>query len=310
MQSGYHRLCQKLNADGSVRKNCQNCIDSARNRRGRLKEYYKKLKTDRIKQHGVSCVECQYLLFKPNSEESLVAQRIQTYLKEDGKRYCVIVDKEYSVEHVLETAEHLLELSIIDFDHLTMQEQIARGIISEESEYKPKIAPVSRMTRKRTMRAEARKCQHLCSYCHVKVTSYRARQARGDVDAIKRMSALSLKKYEYLDSLRSCGCSSCGFKDMTFPRFLEMDHLHSKIDCVTFMATDMNVTFEQFVAECAKCRVLCQFCHRIWTRKQVAALVKARLELEVSNNQSLKTIDDSIDRLEAEITRSENEDNE
>lgn len=76
------------------------------------------------------------------------------------------------------------------------------------------------------------------------------------------------------------------------------------------MATDMNVTFQQFVAECAKCRVLCQFSHRIWTRKQVAALVKARLELEVSNNQSLKTIDDSIDRLEAEITRSENEDNE
>jgi hypothetical protein len=291
---------QHLNLDGTVSKSCQNCTDRSKNDKIRLRELHRQIKIERIRHEQMSCVCCQCLIFKPASEHSLIPQIVQTYVKDSNVRYCKIGEKEFTVENALNIAGSLLELRVIHFDHLTMQEQIQRGIIKNESEYSPKKGVVLLMTRSKSMRAEARKCQILCCYCHLKMTIARAHIERNGIEYIRPMSDLTRRKYNYVNSLKSCGCSSCGFKDVNLMPFFDMDHVHSKAGEIAFMMADNNVSFETFVHECNKCRVLCKFCHSVRTRKQIEEAVKSRLESKGVNVEFDLIIDSFIDSLEAQ----------
>lgn len=114
------------------------------------------------------------------------------------------------------------------------------------------------------------------------------------------MWGLARKKRDYVNSIKACGCSSCGFNDPSLLRFLEMDHLHSKIRAVSLMVIDSTVTFEQFVEECAKCRVLCKFCHSVRTRLQIAELMKLQGVRRKVNDNSGQELENRIESLELE----------
>ncbi len=53
-------------------------------------------------------------------------------------------------------------------------------------------------------------------------------------------------------------------------RFLEFDHLDpiNKRDGITDMIYNINFTYQEFVDEVSKCRVLCRWCHTLHSRSQ------------------------------------------
>ncbi len=245
-------------------------------------------------------MQCECLYFKPTTDDSCVAIKIQTYVKSDDIRYCVIEGQEYTASHVIKTAQHLLELSIIEFDHLTAAEQIELGLIKNASEYVPKKAGVAQLWCESSMRLESRKCQHSCCECHMRTIIHREESNKKEGQRDRR-SRFELSKLAYVNGLKAQGCSSCGCKHDNFFRYYDMDHLGGKLDGISGMIRNSAVTMEMLVAECLKCRVLCKSCHIIWTRKQIAFLVKLRAEKRDADEEFMRNIDSFIARLEAEV---------
>ncbi len=239
---------------------CTLCLNKQRSRYLRLKLEYEDLKLEMIKEQQCSCYICKSLYFKPN-ENSLIVPRIDTYLKKDKKRYFQYNGLEYSVNDI---KHHYLELSIIQFDHLTEEEQRNRGLLLPNEGFVPKRFNMARVTSTDIRKRESLKTQLLCIYCHIKQT---IRRERGD----RRKTNLAKQKISYINKLKENGCVSCGFKDLSCPRFFDMDHLapEVKIDSVGDMIDNPAFSLNDIILECSKCRVLCKHCHAMHTKNQV-----------------------------------------
>lgn len=249
---------------GKLTSNCGPCRQGAVDRSYQLRSVYLTIKLEMIQRTGVSCVKCQMLYFKPLSPDSLVVTFVQTYVKSDGHRYGMVGGIEYLASAIVTTGSSLLELTIIELDHLTMEEQLVFGLIRSPEEFVPKKDRVSALASEADMRLEARKCQHICGRCHVAETLNRETGVQWSLRKSER------KKTEYVHSLKRQGCSSCGYINPRLMRFFEMDHLRDKVSGISEMCKDPAFSYEDVVAECAKARVLCRFCHRIHTNKSYA----------------------------------------
>lgn len=252
--------CRVPNDDGSLSTTCKECKEDSHERSREAKAHYKQIIMDRIKKHEVSCFICKKLYFRPVDEESFAVRELNTYVR-DGTRYAVLGSVEYPMSEVLILCESLFELDVIELDHLPMKEQLARGIIKDPSEFAAKWKAVPQIPNLEDMDAEAVGCQHACARCHVVVTVERETVGH-------RLSALGRAKMDYVHMMKSQGCTSCGYMNALLPRFFDMDHIDNKLEAISVMVRDENVTLEQFVEECKKCRVLCKFCHKIRTRIQ------------------------------------------
>lgn len=259
--------CRVLNCDGSLSESCKECKDQIRKIRLEVKAHYKQIIMDRIRKHGVSCMRCEKLYFRPVDEESFVVRELQTYVR-DGSRYAILGSVEFPMSEVLMFCDMLLELDIIELDHLTMEEQLARGIIKQKSEFAPKWKEVSKISNIQDMDFEAVGCQHLCCKCHVIVTIERAKSSN-------YLTPLAAMKMKHVNTLKLSGCSSCGYKNDRLPKCFDMDHVETKLANISAMVCDENVTLEQFIEECKRCRVLCKFCHKIRTRIQRKAGIRS-----------------------------------
>jgi hypothetical protein len=267
-----------LNVDGTLSAQCKECKDRQRIIRREAKAHYKKIIMDRIKKHEVSCLRCEKLYFSPLTPESYVVQEFDTYVR-DGTRYCVMNNLEYRVCDILAKCESMIELQVVELDHLPMKDQLARGIIKHESEFAPKRHAVSRMRNIGDMDFEAVGCQHLCCKCHLIVTIERQVGSR-------KLSELGKIKMSHVHLRKFFGCVSCGYHNVHLPRFFDMDHVNTKIASISEMVYDDNVSFKQFVEECDKCRVLCKFCHRIRTRLQRQAGIVSLKQKPAPTSQS------------------------
>lgn len=74
-------------------------------------------------------------------------------------------------------------------------------------------------------------------------------------------------RQEYADAVKiERGCADCGLRNPEHPEIFDFDHL----DPLTKSSSVSNLltagTFEDMVAEIAKCEVVCSNCHRIRTR--------------------------------------------
>jgi hypothetical protein len=238
---------------------------------------YDTIRLELIEKYEVSCQRCCCLYFKPKGDE-LIVEQYSTYLKSDNKRYCIVGLQEYSVSHVLSNFRHLLELSIIEMDHLTMEEQLERKLIKSSDEYCPKKNMVSALKSEDAMRLEARKCQHLCMKCHLIITIERE---IGLYPGLTKGRISEQEKAAYVYKIKATGCVSCGLKDETLPRFFDMDHLGNKVDGISEMIKNPDVTLEDVIDETKKCRVLCKHCHRIHTMKQkVTGILSLKIKSE------------------------------
>lgn len=217
-----------------------------------------------IQTHQCSCYKCKSIYIKPLSG-TMVVRELNTILKDDGKRYLNYDNHEYSVDIFIKTYEHLLELAIIDLDHLTEQEQRDRGLLKPGEPFIPKKNTVRLLGSEQAMKSESRKCQHLCARCHVEVTMGREKSNTQYIG-----SGITAIKLNYVNGIKKTGCVSCGYKNVNLLRFFDMDHIDPKIKSghVSCMARDYKCNVDTFIAECNKCRVLCRYCHRIHTRNQ------------------------------------------
>lgn len=74
---------------------------------------------------------------------------------------------------------------------------------------------------------------------------------------------------EYADAIKAeRGCADCGLRLPAHPEVFDFDHLDHTAKVATIATFMTKGTFEELVAEIAKCEVVCANCHRIRTRKR------------------------------------------
>lgn len=254
---------QAPNLDGTMSILCHPCKDIERERSVNIRCHYNESKSNQIYQSEVSCQKCE-CIFLHNPENEFAIITLQTYNIE-GARYVDYNNITYIIKQFFDLFKDMLELRIIQLDHLTEEEQIERNIISDSESYIPKIRNVSKMSSKETINSEAKKCQNLCARCHVKETILREKGI-----AYNSRSHSERLKLEYVNELKRHGCEICKYSDPNFMRFFDMDHIdkQTKIKEISRMIKDNNYSIEDVIDECKKCRVLCRHCHIIHTAQQ------------------------------------------
>jgi len=265
------RVCRKeveayaIGKDGKVLSCCETCDKNAKRYAKDRKRVTYHIKLERVLEVGCSCLKCGMIIFKSADPNSLAVVSYPTYFKQDGIRYVAIDGFECPALTIVNFFRGSLALTVLELDHMTMEEQLAAGVITRPEDYVPKKCKISELGSEAAVRLEAMKCQLICSFCHIKETINRAPKP-------KAASTTVQKKLDYVYNLKRQGCQSCGFTDQTMMRFFEMDHLGNKVADISNMCYSSKYSYNDVVLECAKCRVLCRFCHRNHTNKSSVIL--------------------------------------
>lgn len=257
---------QGRNRDGSPSVLCLDCqakqVRDQPKKVEKRKKYYTDIIYEFIIKHECSCYKCKRLYFAPDLD-TLIVPYLETYLNAGGERMVQFNSIEYRASDIITQCIDFLELAVIELDHLTEKEQRERGILAPNEIYEGKLYDVSQLQNPRDIRKESKKCQHLCSKCHVEETISRE---KGN----NRYSILTQSKRSYVNGLKLKGCSSCGYVNSEILRFFEFDHLNPelKIDNIATMVNSEEYSLDDIISECVKCRVLCKHCHVINTKRQ------------------------------------------
>jgi len=247
---------------------CMECIRQRKKAYKKKKLTYNNIKHETILNNGSSCEKCQCIFIKNlNNEFHLI--KIKVFIR-DGVKKLMYNNIEYDAFEFIKKYKNELEIEILEFDHLTEQEQRERGKLTENDVYVPKKGNVSQLGSERLIRYEVVKCQLVCHECHVYDTI-----SREKIDKRKKSGVRKLK-YDYVVSIKNRGCTLCGYINTDLPRFFDMDHINpqDKYKGIAILTEDINCDFLTFKNECYKCRVLCRYCHIIHTRNQIYNGVK------------------------------------
>jgi hypothetical protein len=254
-----------VDSEGEITNRCNHCKGNEKSRQVELRTLYNQIKYDKIMELGYSCECCKEIFLIPKDGENN-SRSIKTYIKEDNQRYVNYENKEMLSIEFLKNYKKLIELRVLQLDHLAEKELRERGLLQDGEIFEGKIDNVSRMSSKKAMLKEAKKCQLVCAKCHLRYTIGRRKENT------KTPSANQITKKAYMDKLRieSGGCEFCGFFEEGFLEYLEFDHLDNveKIEDIARMITDPNYTLEMLIDEFGKCRILCRHCHIIRTYEQ------------------------------------------
>lgn len=264
-QRPLNELSEKIYGEGNNTR-CIECQEKAKiyNKKHNkdLKTSYRKIQLEYILKYQASCQICKSIFLIPESGTNYCIE-LKTR-EENGDRCLDYKDKTYLVKDFLEKFVDLLELRILDFDHLSEKEQREKNLLLEEEIFIGKNGCVRSMNNEKEMRKEAKKCQILDCKCHIKVTISREL-------GIKCFTSNRRQKVEYVNNIKKKGCLICGFFEEEIIRFIEMDHINPdiKTDCLSHMVLYDNYSLKDVIDECKKCRPLCRFCHRIHSSWQI-----------------------------------------
>lgn len=252
-----------INLNGEISKSCKSCKIKTKERNKIRRKRYNNIKLEFIQTYEYSCQKCKNIFIKPDTN-SCVVKILNTYVENDVRKVNY-EGKIYDAKTFIEKFQNILEIRIIQLDHLPEEDQRRRGLLKPGEEFVEKVSNVSNMHGEHTMILEAAKCQHLCLKCHILTTIERE---NGD-------SAKSSKKSEklnYVNKLKMKGCSMCGFNDPTLPRFMHIDHLDPKNKTmgVSEMVNYHSFSLDDVINECKDdvSRVMCGHCHIIHTHNQ------------------------------------------
>lgn len=228
-----------------------------------LRKSYRGIVYSMMEKCEASCLKCKCIYFQP-MENSIIAQKIETYLSSDGRR---ILDYNGTTYLALDFMRHYsqsLEFRVIHLDHLPETEQRSRGLLGINDPFICKVKDVSQLHSYHCMKVESLKTQNLCVLCHLEETVAR------EQGLMNKTSKATNIKCSYINDLKSQGCSSCGYKNPLLFRFFDMDHLdpRTKIKSLCTMAHYPEYSLEDVITECGKCRVLCKHCHSIYSSIQ------------------------------------------
>lgn len=265
-----------VDPNGTITTSCKKCKTRNLSRRGNVKKMINSLKLERIILQACSCRRCKCIYLTPR-EGTAYAVRLETYELEDDvpeeldddTEYIIydtrIVDYEgvtYFAEEFIEAHADELEFSILEYDHMTEEEQRDSYMLLPDEPFVPKKNTVGRAGGRDTMRLESRKCQLLCGKCHVEVTIER------EIGASKRLT----EKRVYVDELKiKIGkCEICGDWDPDLLPFFEFDHTDpsEKVEKIAELVQRSKYTLDHVKDEIKKCRLICKHCHRIHTVRQ------------------------------------------
>jgi hypothetical protein len=265
-----------INIDGSLSKSCKTCQIKTYANLEKQKIFFIELKKSFIKEHECSCQKCKSIFLIPEEENSLIPRELSTFVKEDV-RYVTYENREYVASEFLKEYEKLLELRIIEFDHLSEEVQRKRGILKENEKYKKKKKTVRNMLSIQGKLNESKKCQHLCARCHLEETVLREGEILLKIGIWK-------EKADYIKNIKKCGCSHCGYSNINILRFFEMDHLDpkNKLASICEMVRKYNYSLQDVIKECEKCRILCRHCHLIhsFNQRKQGLFIKYKYEEE------------------------------
>lgn len=251
-----------FNSRGEIKKLCKSCTDERKQQSHKRKIIYNQIKIEICRKLGHCCEKCEMIFLKP-PQETLKVEKIKTFVIENQR--CVNINNQYYLTSVLlEQFSHLIELSVLEFDHLPENELRKRGLLLPDEKFIPKRGIVGHMKSEISMRDEAKKCQLLCSKCHLEETISR--------ENISLLSYSRTEKMDYVNTLKEKGCSSCGEKYPNLTRFLEFDHIDPTTKtCSISQMIQRDYTMDSLIKEIKLCRILCRFCHRINTNRQHVA---------------------------------------
>jgi hypothetical protein len=91
-----------------------------------------------------------------------------------------------------------------------------------------------------------------CRLCNREMNDARRKPRQDHADAVKAER----------------GCRDCGLSLPEHPEVFDFDHIDPTTKVSNIAALYTKGTFEEFVAEIAKCEVVCANCHRIRTRSR------------------------------------------
>jgi hypothetical protein len=248
-------------------KKCEDCRISE-NAKSRIRNHknhdiYEMIKYEFVQKYESCCYLCNNIfIYNPDIKNTVL--ELITYLIDDN-RYVKYEDKEYLTKDFIELYKEHIPLSVLQLDHLTENEQRERGILKEDQEYIPKKDNVSCLGSEKAMKIEAAKCQQLCGKCHL-LTGI-SREKGVPENSRNHLSRIKLK---YLNTLKQQGCSLCGYINNNLPRFFHFDHLNQndKIMDISAMTQYNKYSYDEFLKEIDKCRILCFYCHTLRTKNQ------------------------------------------
>lgn len=255
-----------IRQDGNRYTTCKKCTDN----RSKLYEIelqervklINKIKMEISIKNGGCCERCKYIFLKSDNGEPPLTILEHYYNKRTGWNYVWYENNWYESTSFINDNEYRIAFYAMEFDHLTMEEQLDKGIISCKEEYEPKKNGVysCKLTE---IPNEIRKCQLLCQYCHLEKTIEREKSTA-------HLGINSREKLVYVNNFKLQGCCLCGYKNPNMLRFFDCDHLgfYPKIANISIMVTFYGYTILDVMNECSKCRVLCKCCHVACTMNQ------------------------------------------
>ena len=278
-----HRICDEeqmsRNREGLVNKFCIPCTQRYTEQnpitKAKIREAFFKIMHERMVEQECCCHLCKNVFLKPQTE-TLKVEEVETYVK-NGSRYVMYNGVEMLSKDFVINYKHLLEFLVMDFDHLTEEEQRERGILKPDEPYVEKVACVSRLHSEGTMRIEAKKCQLICCRCHNIMTMLRAKKLREEREKKNgkpnpTRGIVEKTKRDYVESIKRKGCVVCGFysDNPLLSGFIEMNHKDpsKKTADISKMITGCY-SLQQVKEECSDCEPMCKFCHRLHTRYQI-----------------------------------------
>lgn len=248
--------------DGTIGLSCILCNNKGRKRKDNLKKCYENIQNEFINLHECSCQRCKCIIIK-HKDKNFTCIKLKTYNINDVN-YVDYENQTYNVKDFLLNHDDLLELRVLEFDHLPENEQRSKGLLSDNDIYVPKRQQVNNRSSEHLMRLEARKCQILCIECHVITTMSREKGGR-------IINTREQQKLDYVYKQKSKGCTICGYVNLKLPRYFDMDHLDpkTKTEGIANMIIRNKYSLEHVIKECELCRVLCKQCHKLHTHEQI-----------------------------------------
>lgn len=246
---------------GSKGDTCEMCSIILSERRKEIQSHLNNIKMDRIRQVRCACEKCNCMFLKPNEDGIVIIIPITN-------NEVVHKGEVYNFDEFLFKFESEVELRILQFDHLTEEEQRSRGILQPKDIFVPKVSKVSGIRSKDSMLLESKKCQLVCMKCHLEETIRRHKKVNSPSSILLQQKRKFVNDFK----LKSEGCNNCHNHFPDLLQFLDFDHHDpkTKICKISTMVIGNIYTIVNITEEIAKCRLLCKFCHQIHTKKQIA----------------------------------------
>jgi hypothetical protein len=256
------------NLNGTISTTCFRGKELQKQRSLNRAKIIKDVKLEFMEKNQCSCQKCKKVYLIPEENKKYVVE-IETYEINDI-RYLEYRNVTYSVRDFFQEYLHLIELRILEFDHLTEGEQRERGLLKDDDEFVPKKDSVGRFNCEDSIRLEANKTQILCARCHREETKRLQKNPNNNTG-----SALRKEKQQYVNNLKRKGCQVCGYSNENLLNFLECDHLDpsTKVEAISEMVMNDKYSLNDVIQETQDTvvRVICRHCHAIHTDEQLKA---------------------------------------